>query len=244
MRAIDSSHEPAIRQQLRTDFSTGLGEIFALERQSRFAVRATSLSSHAHLAALRPALTHWTTAAACRTMVGEVRRTLMRQIAFALLAASLSTAALAEPLPAPLGEPALVIGGSVAKPNRDGEVALDLATIATLGESTIETTTDWEWHEGVQHFAGVPLLDVLDAAGATGDTITVTAIDEYAQTMSRADLEKYGALLATSLNGDTLTDISFGPLWLIFPFDRMADADEREAYTDRAVWSVVRIDVE
>ena len=62
--------------------------------------------------------------------------------------------------------------------------------------------------------------------------------------MTRADLEKYGSLLATSLNGETLTDISFGPLWLVFPFDRMADATEREAYTDRAVWSVVRIDVE
>lgn len=168
----------------------------------------------------------------------------MRRFAFALLAGSLSTAALAEPLPAPVGEPALVIGGSVSEPNRDGEVALDLATIAKLAESTIDSTTDWEWHDGVQHFAGVPLLAVLDAAGATGDTITVTALDEYAQTMTRAELEKYDALLATSLNGEVLTDIGFGPLWLVFPYDQMADAAEREAYTDRSVWTVVRIDVE
>lgn len=111
-------------------------------------------------------------------------------------------------------------------------VALDVETIQGLGSETIETTTDWEWHEGPQTFTGVPLLAVLDAAGATGETITVTAMDEYAVTMLRADLEKHGALLATALNGKPLTEESFGPLWMIFPFDAMAEAAERNAYTD------------
>ena len=34
------------------------------------------------------------------------------------------------------------------------------------------------------------------------------------------------------------------PTVLVFPYDEMADAAEREAYTDRSVWTVVRIDVE
>lgn len=123
-------------------------------------------------------------------------------------------------------------------------MALDLATIEAIGHDTVETTTDWDWHEGTQSFAGVPLLALLDAAGATGDTITVTAADEYSQTMSRADLEKYGALLATSLNGEALAEGTFGPLWLVFPYDRMDDPAERKAYTDRSVWMVERIDVD
>lgn len=176
-----------------------------------------------------------------------MRSTISTLLAAALAAAAMTIAiapATGQPLPPPNGQPALVIAGNVTQPNLDGEVALDLATIETLGERTVDTTTDWDWHEGVQRFAGVPLLEVLDAAGATGETITVTAMDEYAQTMTRADLEKYGALLATSLNGEALTEASFGPLWLVFPFDRMADPAERKAYTDRSVWSVVRIDVE
>jgi hypothetical protein len=168
----------------------------------------------------------------------------MRLLAPAALLLAFVLPAGAQLLPAPSGEPALTIAGAISEPNSGAEVALDVATIQELGSGTIETTTDWEWHEGPQTFAGVPLLAVLDAAGATGDTITVTAIDEYAVTMSRAELEKHGALLATALNGQPLTAESFGPLWLVFPYDAMDDPAERKAYTDRSVWSVVRIDVE
>lgn len=167
----------------------------------------------------------------------------MRLLASAALLSAFVLPAGAEPLPKPAGEPALVIAGAVSQPNAGAEVALDLETIRSLGSGSIETTTDWDWHEGPQTFSGVPLLAVLDAAGATGDTITVTAVDEYAATVSRPDLEKHGALLATTLNGEPLTVESFGPLWLVFPYDAMADPAERKAYTDRSVWSVVRIDV-
>lgn len=166
-----------------------------------------------------------------------------RMLALAALALALALPAGAGPLPAPDGEPALTVTGAVARPNAGTDVALDLATIEGLGSGTIGTTTDW-WHEGPQTFSGVPLLTVLDAVGATGDTITATAMDEYAVTMSRADLEKHGALLATGVNGKALTEESFGPLWLVFPYDAMADPAERKAYTDRSVWSVVRIAVE
>ena len=150
----------------------------------------------------------------------------------------------AEPLPVPAGEAVLTIKGAVPAPNAGADVALDLATIQGLGSASIETTTDWEWHEGAQTFSGVPLLAVLDAAGATGDTITVTAIDEYAVTMSRDALEQHGALLATALNGEPLTEESFGPLWLVFPYDEISDPAERKLYTERSVWSVVGIQVE
>ena len=135
----------------------------------------------------------------------------MRPPAFAALLLAIALPALAEPLPAPAGEPLLTIAGAVSRPNAGSEVALDLATIAGLGSGTIETTTDWEWHDGPQTFTGVPLLAVLDAAGATGDTVTVTAADEYVATMTRADLARHGALLATAMNGHPLTTESFGP---------------------------------
>lgn len=150
----------------------------------------------------------------------------------------------AQPLPASADEPALTITGAAAQPNAQKAVALDLATIRELGSETIATTTDWEWHQGIQTFTGVRLLTLLDAAGATGETVTVTAADEYAVTTSRADLAKHGALLATALNGQALTRESFGPLWLVFPYDAMPDPAERMAYTDLSVWSVVRINVQ
>jgi hypothetical protein len=51
-------------------------------------------------------------------------------------------------------------------------------------------------------------------------------------------------LPAVALNGEALTEESFGPLWIVFPYDAMADPAKREAYTDRSVWSILRIDVE
>jgi hypothetical protein len=105
-------------------------------------------------------------------------------------------------------------------------------------------STDWEWHDGPQTFSGVPLRAVVDAAGARGETVMVTAMDEYAVTMSRHELEKHGALLATALNREPLTEESFGPLWRVFSYDEIADGAERTAYTDRSGWSVVRIEVQ
>ena len=69
-------------------------------------------------------------------------------------------------------------------------------------------------------------------------------MDEYAVTVSRGELEKHGALLATALNGEALTGESFGPLWLVFPYDEITDPAERKVYTDRSVWSVIRIEVD
>lgn len=150
----------------------------------------------------------------------------------------------AEPLPAPAGETVLTITGNVTEPNAGETIVLDLATIRGLGSASVETTTDFEWHEGRQTFRGVPLLAVLDAAGATGDTVTVTAADEYSVTIPREELARRDALLATELNGEALTEESFGPLWLVFPYDEMADPAERKTYTERSVWSVAEIAVD
>ncbi len=168
----------------------------------------------------------------------------MRRMLAAALALASVLPAVAEPLPPPEGEPALTITGAVSRPNAGEDVVLDMATIEGLGASTIRTTTDFDWQEGAQTFSGVPLAAVLDAAGATGDRVTVTAMDEYAVTLSRHELEKHGALLATALNGEALTEESFGPLWLVFPYDEITDPAEREAYTERSVWSVLRINLE
>lgn len=167
-----------------------------------------------------------------------------RIVLAAAVTAVLAGPALAEPLPAPQGDVALTITGAVAEPNAGSEVALDLATIKGLGAQTIVTTTDWDWMEGKQEFAGTPAVDLLTAAGLAGEKITITAIDDYAVTMTLDDLKKHGAIIATSLNGTDLTDESFGPLWLVFPYDAMASAEEREAYKARSVWSIVKIDVE
>ena len=156
---------------------------------------------------------------------------------FVMLPLALAVPVAAEGLPAPKGEVALTVSGG------GSDVTLDLDMIKSLGSETITTTTDWDWHDGEQNFAGTPALKLLEAAGIDGDKITIVAADEYAVTMTLDDLKKHNAVIATSLNGEDLTDDSFGPLWLVFPYDEMASA-EREAYTARSVWSIVKISVQ
>ena len=125
-----------------------------------------------------------------------------------------------------------------------GETQLDLTAIKGMGSETIKTSTDWDWHEGPQEFSGVPAMALLEKAGITAGKIKVIAADEYAVSMDVADLARHGAIIATSLNGAALTDESFGPLWLIFPYDKMGSKEERDAYTARSVWSIVKITAE
>lgn len=122
-------------------------------------------------------------------------------------------------------------------------VSLDAAAIGAFGKSALDTSTDWDWHEGVQHYEGIPALDLLRKAGAAGTEVTLIAADDYSVTFPLAELEKHNALFATALNGETLEADGFGPLWLVFDYDAMPE-DEREAFTARSVWSLVKIEVQ
>ena len=69
--------------------------------------------------------------------------------------------------------------------------------------------------------AEVHLTDVLDTAGATGDTVSLMSLDGYTVTLDRAALtDQFVLALASECAEDGCAPLGIGgrgPVWLVFP---------------------------
>ncbi len=162
----------------------------------------------------------------------------------ALIAGALGTAlaagAIAGPVEPPAGDVVLTVSGAVAPASPAGDVRLDLAALKRFPAREIHTTT--YWHEGVQHFRGVSALAVLESLGVKDGLLTATAADDYMVAIPFDDLKAHEPIFALEWNGDDLAEAAEGPVWLIFPYDEMSEA-ERARYTDWSIWALERIKV-
>lgn len=148
--------------------------------------------------------------------------------------------ALAEQLPAPTGDVILRISGAIANTNVDGALALDADLLASLPQHSLTTGTMWT--EGTATYSGVLLRDLLAAAGATGAEMTLRAVNDYHITMPTAAVADDGPLLAYLVDGKALSLRDKGPIWLIYPFDDVAEY-RTEEYFARSIWQLDRIEV-
>jgi hypothetical protein len=82
----------------------------------------------------------------------------------------------------------------------------------------------------------------LDAVGAKGDTLLITALNDYTAEVPIEDFRKWPVILATRMNGEPMPVREKGPIFVIYPFD--ADpALYNELYFNRSVWQVKSIEV-
>ena len=94
----------------------------------------------------------------------------------------------------------------------------------------------------VHEFSGPLLADVLGMAGATGQTVTVQALDGYAAEAPLQEMLDQGAVVALSRDGAPLGIGDFGPTQIVFP--RAERSDLKDMNDDRWVWSIFHIRVE
>lgn len=132
-----------------------------------------------------------------------------------------------------VAEPLVTFTGLV---NDDTPVSADLASFDALPQQTL--TTYEPFVKKSVTFTGVGFADLLDAAGATGDSVIVHALDDYQRRLDVAVLREPGVLLATREEGQEIPVSKGGPVRLIFP-------DGSDIGTDPSlwVWSVDRITV-
>lgn len=137
-------------------------------------------------------------------------------------------------VPEPEDEPVL----TVVTPRGD-RVAFDLATIEQLRR--VQTTVFEPFLEEDVEFSGVVLWDLLEAAGATGDSedATLTALDDYEVELSLATLRSEPILLATRSSGDMIPVEEGGPTRVVFPAGT-SQGDNSNLW----IWSVEEIVVE
>ncbi len=151
----------------------------------------------------------------------------------------------------------LTVTGEVMNPNRGaydpatdkffGYNEVDFAKAAQFDFDALEAlalvtvNADFPKGEQVYQFEGPLLVDVLKAAGATGEMVTMQALDGYAIEVSLAELEANGAVLALKRDGEAFGIGGFGPTQVVFP--RADRADLSEMPDDNWIWSIFHISV-
>lgn len=156
------------------------------------------------------------------------------------LSAALPLAATAGELSQPEGEVILTVTGLIENTNGDGAARFDLAMLSEIEQR--DTVTETPWHDGTPTFSGPLGSALLEAVGATGETLRITALNDYAVDVPVEDLLNYPVIFATRLNGEEMAVREKGPLFLIYPFSEFPDL-LNELYFGRSAWQIATIEV-
>ncbi|MFD1383795.1 molybdopterin-dependent oxidoreductase [Rhodanobacter aciditrophus] len=158
-----------------------------------------------------------------------------------LSVAVVSASSYAMALDKPDGRVVLTVQGKISQSNIDSTAQFDREMLMALGEMTSVTSTPWT--EGVNTFTGPQLSALLDAVGAEGDTLTITALNDYSAKMPVADAYDRGVLMAMTMNGERMSVRDKGPIFMLYPFDQDPSLNN-EVIHNRSVWQVKSITVE
>jgi hypothetical protein len=122
-----------------------------------------------------------------------------------------------------------------------GTTVFDRDELEAMGLVSVKTHTPWT--EGIIEFEGVPLVDLLEKANATGETATVIALNDYSVDVPTSDFTEYGTILAVKRDGEYMPVADQGPYFVIYPFDS-DPVLQGQPYYGRAVWQVKEITVQ
>ena len=122
----------------------------------------------------------------------------------------------------------------------DKAAQFDAAALQALPQ--VMVNADFPKGGKVYPFEGPLLKDVLESVRATGETVTIRALDGYAVEIPLADAYAAGAIVALKREGIPFAIGDFGPTHVVFP--RADRADLADMPDDWWVWSIYHIHVE
>lgn len=165
----------------------------------------------------------------------------LRSAAFGALALlALSLPAAAGSLAAPKGAVVLTVTGKIGERNQGEAAVFDMAMLEALPGRVTETETPWT--KGKTRFEGALGAALLDAVGATGTTLHIVALNDYAVDVPVADLREWPVIVATRKDGQPMSVRDKGPLFVIYPFDLDASLYNEKIFS-RSAWQVKSIEV-
>ena len=140
----------------------------------------------------------------------------------------------------PAGPPILTVSGHIGVTN-DGDTAVfDRAMLEGMGLTAFRTSTPW--YKDVATFEGVPMATLMDSVRAKGETLTVTALNDYTSDVPIADFARYHPILALKRDGHYMEVRDKGPLFVVYPYDSAPELQSQRFYS-RSPWQVARMDV-
>lgn len=166
------------------------------------------------------------------------RRVLLSTLALATVA-SLPGKARAG-LSAPGGKVLLTARGRIAHTNADGVAQFDMDMLERLPSRLARVKTPWT--EGMVEFQGPLGSALLDAIGASGETLRFTALNDYSVDIPAEEFRRLPVILATRLNGKPMAVREKGPIFVIYPFDLDASLYNESVFS-RSIWQVKSLDV-
>jgi len=143
-----------------------------------------------------------------------------------------------EKLPDPASSVELVIKGDLEKTNADNEARFDISMLQALPRTEFTTMTPWD--EGLQHFAGVRVSDLLKYVGAKTQDFKAVGYDDYKFDVTDVDFEKFPVIIAYEHNGHPISLRKLGPLRIIFPISDYPELAD-QIYEASAVWQLVEM---
>jgi hypothetical protein len=141
----------------------------------------------------------------------------------------------------PAGPVVLSVGGRLTRPNREGRAQFDMAMLSALPQRSVTQKTPW--YPQARKFTGPLLRDVLAAAGARGQRIEASAINDYKVSIPMEDVQRHDVLLARLLDDQPMPLRDKGPLFVIYPFDSAAGL-RTSIYYSRSIWQLKALDVQ
>jgi hypothetical protein len=117
-------------------------------------------------------------------------------------------------------------------------VNLSLDDLDAMEQVTLETSTIWT--DGVNTFSGVSLKALLEAHNADGTSVEMIALNDYSVSMPIAELEDDAPIIATRMDGDTMSVRDKGPYWVVFPYDSATEYQSEIVYS-RSIWQLNRL---
>ncbi|WP_180978286.1 molybdopterin-dependent oxidoreductase [Halomonas urumqiensis] len=153
----------------------------------------------------------------------------------------LSVIARADPLAEPQESPLLRISGNIERTNVGDEAHFDRAMLERLPRRTLATSTVVT--DGINHFEGFMLRDLLEWVGADGQRAIASALNDYEIDIPMADFHTFDVLLADTMDGDRLTVRDKGPLWIVYPRDDHAKLQDIR-YDYRWVWQLNHLEIQ
>jgi hypothetical protein len=140
----------------------------------------------------------------------------------------------------PKDKPILTMTGQIGVTNQSGAAVFDRAMLESLGLVAIETQTPW--YANKVRFEGVPMSKLLQVVGASGQKLSVTALNDYKTDIPVEDFKRYNAILALKRDGQYMPVSDKGPLFIVYPYDAHAELKSQKFY-GRSAWQVARIEV-
>ncbi|WP_293933510.1 molybdopterin-dependent oxidoreductase [Iodobacter sp.] len=144
-------------------------------------------------------------------------------------------------LEAPGGAVILTVSGNVSQPNRGKEAVFTMDQLTKLPQ--ISFTTQTPWYDKPVKFTGPLLKDVLAAAGAKGEKITLIALNDYRVEIPYSDVAHYPVVLARLMNDKPMPIREKGPLFIVYPYDKHEEL-QKELYYTRSIWQLSKINMQ